>query len=89
MIHDYNRNFVSDNSNHCLILNWANIDMEMLNKFLDAFILSYKNYVWNSHTRINLEDIINNQIKKWVFPWVYEKQELTRFFWYWDFCKIL
>lgn len=89
MIHDYNRNFVSDNSNHCLILNWANIDMEMLNKFLDAFILSYKNYVWNSHTRINLEDIINNQIKKWVFPGVYEKQELTRFFWYWDFSKIL
>lgn len=89
MTHDYNRNFVSDNSNHYLILNWANIDKDMLYKFFDAFVLSYQKYVWNSHRNINLEDIINNKIKKWVFPWVNEKHELTRIFGYWDFCKIL
>lgn len=89
MVHDYNKNFVLDSKKHKLILNWTNIDKEMLFKFFDSFVYAYKKYIWTQQNRIDLVNIINNFLKKWKFPWVNEKINLLWYFGYSDFKVML
>lgn len=89
MVHDYNKNFVLDTKKHKLILNWSKIDEEMLFKFFDSFVEAYRRYTWKSQNVINLDSVVNDDLKNWQFPWINEKNELLGYFSNSDFKVIL